>query len=470
MKHAETPFNREMLQTGKDAMPSRRFFLASSTLLGATLFSPSQATAITAAAGAVEKAAETCLPQRVTLTCCTDMAHAMGVTWRSLGPVESAQGQIAPVTSAPRFEGAVQSVSARPFTFDMEDGTTGYQYKLTFANLAPDSQYCFRVGDGQSWSEWNTFQTASDKSKPFSFLYFGDVQTDIRTLCSRAVRTALRTVPTARFVVCAGDLVNRGYEDNLWGEFSDAFGFLAATVPCLPAPGNHDTKRPEQAPVPEAPYTAAPAYHAHFNLPENGPKNAQILNGEAYYVDCQGMRVISVNSNVFDDDAPGNAAHKQAWDGHLAWLEEVLASNPNRWTVVTHHHPIYSVSNDRDNPGLRSVLRPLYDKYKVDLVLQGHDHAYGRTHKLANDEIVDPAAPGTIYAVSVLGSKMYSIKCKYEPLMACLAGDKQLFQVIDVDGDTLSYTCRGMDGQNLDAFLLKKEASGASTYLPSGKA
>jgi len=438
------------------------------------IFSPVRATAAAGAAQAGpaavgEKLAGAGLPARVTLTCGADMARAVGATWRTNGAVESAQGQIAPLTAGPGFEASARNVPAEPFTFTTEDGATAFQYNLSFTDLDPDTQYCFRVGDGKYWSEWNTFQTALDKPKPFSFLYFGDVQTDIRSLCSQAVRTAFRHAPDARFVVCAGDLVNRGCEDTLWGEFSDAFGFIAASVPCLPTPGNHDTKRPESAPKPEAPYTAAPAYHGHFHLPANGPKNARILNGEAYYVDCQGARIVSLNSNVFDDDAPTDAAHKQAWDAQLAWLEEALANNPNKWTMVTHHHPIYSTSKGRDNEGLRSLLRPLYDKYRVDIVFQGHDHSYGRTHKLAGDKIVDPAAPGTIYAVSVLGSKMYPLKPKFESLMARTTADKQLFQVVNIDGDTLSYKSRSMDGRLVDAFRLTKDASGASTYHPEDK-
>ena len=42
------------------------------------------------------------------------------------------------------------------------------------------------------------------------------------------------------------------------------------------------------------------------------------------------------------------------------------------------HYPIYSSKQGRDNVGLRNALQPLFEKYKVDLVLQGHDHTYGR--------------------------------------------------------------------------------------------
>jgi len=148
----------------------------------------------------------------------------------------------------------------------------------------------------------------------------------------------------------------------------------------------------------------------------------------------------------------------------LAWLEKLLANNPNRWTVVTHHHPIYSVSKGRDNEPLRNMLRPLYDKYRVDLVLQGHDHTYGRTHKVAGDKTVDAAAPGTVYAVSMSGSKMYEVGPKFEHLMAKTAGHMQLYQVISVDHDRLRYDSYGIDGKRLDGFQLAKDSAGVSLY------
>ena len=54
-----------------------------------------------------------------------------------------------------------------------------------------------------------------------------------------------------------------------------------------------------------------------------------------------------------------------------------------------------------------SVLASLYEKYHVDLVLQGHGHVYARTHKIALDRIVDPSAPGVVYVISVSGPKIY---------------------------------------------------------------
>src|ERR1019366_1366516 len=89
------------------------------------------------------------------------------------------------------------------------------------------------------------------------------------------------------------------------------------------------------------------------------------------------------------------------------------------------------------NFSLHSDLLPLYDKYSVDLVLQGHDHLYARSQKLAGDKIVAPDAPGTVYMISVSGPKMYEIDHRFEPLMAKVIPNTQMFQVIDVDGDQM---------------------------------
>ena len=85
-----------------------------------------------------------------------------------------------------------------------------------------------------------------------------------------------------------------------------------------------------------------------------------------YYIDYQGVRIISLDSNI-------------AIEEQVPWLSNVLENNPNKWTVVTFHHPVFSPASDRDNPVLRQFWKPILDQYKVDLVLSGHDHIYART-------------------------------------------------------------------------------------------
>ena len=100
----------------------------------------------------------------------------------------------------------------------------------------------------------------------------------------------------------------------------------------------------------------------------------------------------------------------------------------------------------------------------MDLVLQGHDHSYARSHKVAAGKVVAPDAPGVIYAVSVSGPKMYQLDELHMKLMAQTYEKKQFFQTIEVSPDLLKYTSYSIDGAVTDAFELRKRGA-ASTYV-----
>ncbi len=63
----------------------------------------------------------------------------------------------------------------------------------------------------------------------------------------------------------------------------------------------------------------------------------------------------------------------------IAWLEKALKNSTEDWKVVVFHHPLYS-SGERhgSDTQLRDRLEPLFIKYGVSLVLNGHDHFYER--------------------------------------------------------------------------------------------
>ncbi len=141
------------------------------------------------------------------------------------------------------------------------------------------------------------------------------------------------------------------------------------------------------------------------------------------------------------------------------WLEQVLTGNPNTWTIATFHHPIYSSAKGRDNPKLRDLWQPIFDKYKVDLVLTGHDHTYARSGLRAYENVgtgvrarVNDGA--TVYVVSVSGPKMYDLN--RNDWMKRAAEDTQLYQIIKVEGGRLRYEARTAVGELYDGFELRK--------------
>ena len=383
-------------------------------------------------------------PDRIILTWVGDPSISQAVTWRTDTSVARALAQFTLADDGPKFASAAREVTAstQPFTSDL--GCAHY-HSVNMDGLSPKTKYVYRVGDGTNWSEWIHFTTASDKPEPFLFVYFGDAQNDLKSHWSRVVREAYSDAPKAAFMLHAGDLVNQANRDAEWGEWFYASGFIHRMVPCIATPGNHEYFKEKcgSEEDSEEPRKLSRHWRPTFAFPENGPRD---FEESVYWIDYQGVRIVSLNSN---ED------HKS----QVQWLECVLEENPNSWTIVTFHHPIYSSKEGRDNPEQRALWQPVFDRHRVDLVLQGHDHTYARSQLMAFENLptgvaTRSAEAGTLYVVSVSGPKMYELGRR--PFMRRAAENTQLYQIIAVNGDQLRYEARTATGQLYDAFTLKK--------------
>ena len=423
----------------------------------------------------VKAHAPTPIPDRLVLTWSGDPATTQAVTWRTDTTVRKSLGQIAAATEGPEFDPRlglnpavdVKLVTTLPaiITYLNTDLGPAHYHSVEFTGLKPSTKYVYRAGDGANWSEWNLFRTASEKWEPFGFIYFGDSQNDLKRHWSRVARGAYSAMPDARFIVHAGDLIDNSALDLQWGEWHAAAGWINAVVPNVPTPGNHEygpkplNFEQEQhysllaltggtaadPTVPKPPGGNSVHWRPTFTLPPHGPAG---LEETVYYLDYQGVRIVSLNSN-------------EKLKEQIPWLENALANNPNRWTVITFHHPIYSPAKNRDNPQVRELWRPIFDKYGVDLVLTGHDHTYGRTGLMRDNETITGnkvySHSGTVYCVSVSGPKLYDLN--ESPLMFSKVEKKQLYQLIRIDGAKLHYEARTATGELFDEFELRKQSN-----------
>jgi 3',5'-cyclic AMP phosphodiesterase CpdA len=378
------------------------------------------------------------MPDRVVLTWSGDPATTQSVTWRTDTSADSAMAEIAEATDGPQFKKAIVRVAAKSETFVSNLGEARY-HSATFTGLKPGTDYVYRVGDGFNYSEWNQFRTASSKPAPVSFLYVGDSQNDIYEMWSRVIRSGYSDAPKAQFIIHAGDLINTAERDEQWGEWHRAAGWINRSVPVFPVPGNHEYGR-----VGNEERSLNRHWRPQFTLPGNGVAGLEETN---YSVDIQGVRMIALNSNVRQKE-------------QAAWLDALLAGNPNRWTVITFHHPIFSAARGRDNKELREMWQPVFDKYKVDLVLTGHDHTYARSNLVSG---MNTRSGNTVYVVSVSGPKMYQVE--REPWMQRAAEDTQLYQIVRIDGGRLEYEARTARGVLYDAFELQKQGPGRPNKL-----
>jgi hypothetical protein len=98
----------------------------------------------------------------------------------------------------------------------------------------------------------------------------------------------------------------------------------------------------------------------------------------------------------------------------------------------------------------------LFDKYHVDLALQGHDHAYLRTYPMNAGKRVESPAEGTVYIVSNSGSKFYE-QGDHDYTEVGMT-NVSLYQVLDltIEDDTLIYKSFDKTGTVKDEFVIKK--------------
>ncbi|MEN1784002.1 MAG: metallophosphoesterase family protein [Bacteroidota bacterium] len=394
------------------------------------------------------------VPDQVIVHLTEDPTHSFALNWRTNQEVDRAYLEVAEETHGPDFklDGKITRIKATTQFFenenvaDQEPLVKAAYHSALVSGLEPGKTYVYRVGDGSAkdatWSEWFQINMPSKKKESFSFIYFGDAQNDVKSMWSRVIRKSYQMVPEVDFMLHAGDLINHSESNREWAAWFYAGSYIHATVPSIMTPGNHEYKYREN--------TLSALWRPQFNLPKNGPIAS--LSETCYALDYKNMKLISIDAKSYMDNEVSRKAQTK-------WLDSTLASNTQKWTTIFMHYPIFSTAKGRDNTELREGLKPLIDKHAVDLVLQGHDHTYARGYTInqdAGNTVVEDA--GTVYAVSVSGPKMY--ESQDQDWMVRRAEYTQLFQIITVGKDTISYEAYTPMGSLYDAFDLTKDDKG----------
>jgi hypothetical protein len=382
-------------------------------------------------------------PDRVILNLTENPETSIAVNWRTDTTVSLGVVEWAVATAGPEFLSTVKKVTANmEFLRVVREGdptVAAHYFSATVDGLSPGKKYVYRVGSEGSWSEWHQVQMPDASKEKLSFIYFGDAQNDVKSMWSRVIREAYKTIPEVDFMLHAGDLINRHDRDVEWGEWFYAGNFIHATVPSVMTPGNHEYGKG---------VILSPQWRRQFNLPLNGPKG---LEETCYVVNYTNLKVISLDAEQIDE-SPFYLEKQRLW------LDSVLKHDPRKWTAITFHYPVFSTKPNRDNENLRNKFKPIFDKYKVDIVLQGHDHAYGRgmVSNIPTGKNLKDEESGTMYVVSISGPKMYDVS--NDPWMERKARNTQLYQVISIEKDKLSYEAFTANGELYDAFDLIKSA------------
>jgi predicted phosphodiesterase len=189
-------------------------------------------------------------------------------------------------------------------------------------------------------------------------------------------------LPKLRFIVHAGDLVNRAGRDAEWGEWHAAAGWINRSVVAIPTPGNHEYGSKQ----------LTTHWRPQFTLPENGVKGLEETN---YYVDIHGVRMVALNSNRMQKE-------------QAEWLDNLFPTTRTAGPCSPSTTPSIPRPALATTRRLRELWQPILDKHRVDIVLTGHDHTYARSN-LRTGLNTQEGTAGTVYVVSVSGPKMYNL-------------------------------------------------------------
>ena len=304
-------------------------------------------------------------PDRVILNLTENPETSIAVNWRTDTTIQSGFVEWTLATPGPEFREQATKLEAQREALKVkrldEPEVKANYYSATINNLLPGKKYVYRVGSEGYWSEWYQVQMPDASKEKLSFVYFGDAQNDVKSMWSRVIREAYKTIPTVDFMLHAGDLINRHDRDLEWGEWFYAGNYIHATVPSVMTPGNHEYGTG---------VILSPQWRPQFNLPKNGPKG---LEETCFVINYSNLKVISLDAEQIDE-SPAYLEKQRVW------LDSVLTVDPRKWTAITFHYPVFSTKPNRDNENLRKHFKPIFDKHKVDIILQGHDHAYGRRY------------------------------------------------------------------------------------------
>lgn len=237
------------------------------------------------------------------------------------------------------------------------ESSTKIDHAIELTGLEPDTEYYYRtLNDNEPASSIVSFRTSKTRSdSTFAFLVIGDSGTGTRA--QQDVAAYIEDKGILDFGIHVGD-VHQGDGANYQSIYFDAYKHVINRMPMMLSVGNHDTYADNAA-----------TYLNDFYLPHNNPQNT-----ERYYsFDYATAHLIALDSNI--DFTPGSPQYE--------WLVDDLqsaAAQSATWTFVYFHHPPYcqAWSGWAGDLNVRQHLMPLFESYGVDVVFNGHTHAYER--------------------------------------------------------------------------------------------
>lgn len=331
--------------------------------------------------------------------------------------------------------GDTTAVAAIGEVFQSRAGRAAY-YRAHLTSLQSAQTYSYAVVTGGTRSPWYQFAVADTAAQEFSFLYLGDVQDSIGGVANTLLRQAVRRHPEVEFVAFGGDLIERPM-DKYWAETFRSIDSICTAMPVLTITGNHDYLKYLIRKC-ERRFSLVFPYYLK-GMEERDDENH--LFSFTYH---------NTDFFVLDSDRGIGFLRSQR-----QWLQQQLAASTSRHRVVLLHHPLYSVKREYNNLEVRWMFDDLIQEAGVDLVLQGHEHAY--THCTASELPLTGhvCTQPPLYVISHCSPKNYRIHPteRFSPVLS----DSRYYQVVRVKPSSVTLLAYdACSGSQVDSVVVIK--------------
>lgn len=256
------------------------------------------------------------------------------------------------------------------------------QHSVFLGGLTPNTKYFYLATNSASTFVTDTFYffTAPNANQKIRIVATGDCGTGYATQTN--VKGALTNFIKNNYVNCWLILGDNAYQSGFDSEYTNLFfapyqnNFIMHNTSLYPCIGNHD-----YANDPNAAENKNVPYYSIFNFPTAGELGGVSSGTKAYYSYNYGnVHFISIDSygteqslHIYDTLSP-----------QYVWLKQDLLQNNLMWTIIYFHHPPYTMGNhnsdsETDLVSIRTYLTALFERNKVDLVINGHSHVFERS-------------------------------------------------------------------------------------------
>ncbi len=210
------------------------------------------------------------------------------------------------------------------------------------------------------------------QTSPLSFLVIGDWgQNSAQQRRVAGAMAAVADQSASHFVISTGDNfypsgVGSVGDPQFRASFEDIYAAASLQTPWYVVLGNHDY---EGSPNAEIAYSNR---SGRWRMPSRYWVEQMAVGAETasfYFLDTTPIARLNNSAAHVPLLGSSGAAREQ-----LQWFEQRLAADRSTWKIVVGHHPILSSGNHGETPAVAARIKPLLERYGVQVYLNGHDH------------------------------------------------------------------------------------------------